>query len=183
MTSGRYTPTAIALHWLLAVMIASAFCIGLYMADLRISPLRLKLYNWHKWLGMVVLALSVLRLMWRLSHKPPRPLPGPRWQTRVASVLHGTLYVLFFAVPVLGWAMSSASGFPVVPFGLIALPDLVAPNRDLADLLRAVHRYAAWTLSGMVLLHVAAAIKHQFIDRDGILERILPLRILGHKSS
>ena len=111
------------LHWLLAVAIAGLFAVaiaglfavGLYMADLPFSPLRLKLFNWHKWAGMTFLALTVLRLLWRATHH--------------------LLYLLFFAVPLIGWAYTSAAG-----------------------------------------LHVAAALKHQVLDRDGLLQRMLPGR-------
>lgn len=85
MTSpARYTPVAIVLHWLLALAIIGAFCMGVYMSDLPFSPTRLKLYNWHKWAGVTILALSALRLLWRLTHRPPADAPMPAWQARAA---------------------------------------------------------------------------------------------------
>ena len=177
----RYTPVAIALHWLLGLAILGMFAVGLYMADLPFSPLRLKLYNWHKWAGISLLALSLLRLLWRLTHRPPA-LPSaiaqamPSWQTRAYHATHHGLYGLFFAVPLIGWAYSSAAGFPIVLFGQLPLPDLLAPNKELAELIKPLHELSAFALVGLAGLHMAAALKHHFIDRDGLLARMLPGR-------
>ncbi|MDE2371763.1 MAG: cytochrome b [Burkholderiales bacterium] len=170
----RYTLVAIALHWLLALMIIGSFSVGAYMADLPLSPTRLKLFNYHKWAGITILALSALRLLWRLTHRPPPDVPMPAWQARAAHLLHWALYALFFAVPLMGWAYSSAAGFPVVVYGVLPLPDFVAPDRALADTLKELHGTLAWSLAVVVGLHVAAALKHQFVDRDGLLERMRP---------
>ncbi|MCE4557489.1 cytochrome b [Pelomonas cellulosilytica] len=168
----RYTPVAIVLHWLLALAIVGAFGVGVYMSDLPFSLTRLKLYNWHKWAGVTILALSALRLLWRLSHRPPADLPMPAWQARVAHAVHVLLYIAFFAVPLTGWAMSSAKGFPIVWFGVLPLPDFVPKDHDLGELLERVHAALAWGLAALVLAHVAAALKHQFVDRDGLLARM-----------
>ena len=168
----RYTPIAILLHWLLALAIVCSFSVGLYMADLPFSPLRLKLYNWHKWAGVTILTLSALRLLWRLSHRPPADIPMPAWQLRAAHVTHNLLYVLFFAVPLLGWAYSSAAGFPIVWFGVLPLPDFVPKDKELAELFKMLHKFAAYGLALLVLAHVGAALKHHFIDRDGLLARM-----------
>ncbi len=170
-----------ALHWLLGLAVVTMFAVGLYMADLPFSPLRLKLYNWHKWAGVTFLVLSALRLLWRVTHRPPALPPGivqamPGWQTRAYHATHHLLYILFFAVPLIGWAYSSAAGFPIVWFGQIALPDLLAPNKELADLIKPLHGFAAFALMGLAGLHIAAALKHHWIDRDGLLSRMLPGR-------
>ncbi len=170
----RYTHTAIALHWLLALGLFGTFAVGLYMHELPMSVTRLKLYNWHKWAGVTILALSFLRLAWRLTHRPPAGLPMPEGQRRAAHAAHGLLYALFFAVPLAGWAYSSASGFPVVWFGVLPLPDFVPVDRDLAELLKQVHKWLALSMAAIVLVHVAAALKHQFIDKDGLLRRMRP---------
>ena len=178
----RYTPVAITLHWLLGLMILGSFAMGLYMTDLPLSPQRLKLYNWHKWAGVVVLTLSFLRLVWRLTHRPPE-LPVavaaamPPWQHWAHHGTHYALYALFFAVPLLGWAYSSAAGFPIVVFGVLPLPDFMPVDKALAELIKPWHGYAAYALAALVVLHVAAALKHQLIDRDGLLTRMLP----GHR--
>lgn len=175
-TAPRYTTTAIALHWLLAVMILASLAVGLTMTGMPFSPLRLKLYNWHKWAGVSILLLSAVRLWWRLTHRPPIALAMPAWQARAAQAAHAALYVLFFAVPLAGWAYSSAAGFPIVLFGVLPLPDFVPVSRALAATLKLVHTTLAWTLGVVVALHVAGALKHQFHLRDGLLRRMLPGR-------
>lgn len=173
----RYHPLAIALHWLLAVALIANLALGLYMADLPFSPQRLQYYSWHKWAGVTVLALSFVRLFWRLTHRPPAlPLAiqraMPAWQRMAHHATHGALYVLFFAVPLLGWAYSSAEGFPVVWLGLVPLPDFVPVSEGLADVLKPLHRFSAYAMAALVLLHVAGALKHQWVDRDGLLRRM-----------
>lgn len=175
-TSSRYSGVAIALHWLLALMIAGAFGVGLYMADLAPSLAKLKLYNWHKWAGVTILALSVLRLVWRITHRPPADVPAPRWQQVAAHGTHHLLYLLFFAVPLVGWAYSSAKGFPIVWFGVLPLPDFVPKDEALAELIKPWHEALAWLMAVLVVMHVAAALKHHFIDRDGLLDRMRPGR-------
>ncbi|MBC7939661.1 MAG: cytochrome b, partial [Chitinophagaceae bacterium] len=128
-TPTRYTLPAIALHWLLALMILISLAVGLYMTSLPFSPTRLRLYNWHKWAGIGILVLSAARLLWRLSHRPPAYGQMPDWQRQAANVAHKFLYVLFFAVPLAGWAYSSSAGFPVVLFGVLPLPDFVPVDR------------------------------------------------------
>jgi cytochrome b561 len=168
----RYTAPAVALHWLLALMLFGSFSFGLYMTDLPFSPTRLKLYNWHKWAGVTILALSLLRLVWRATHRPPPDVAMPVWQARVAHATHGLLYALFFAVPLVGWAYSSAAGFPIVWFGVLPLPDFVPVDKALAETLKPWHGRLAWLMAALVLLHVAGALKHQFIDRDGLIGRM-----------
>jgi cytochrome b561 len=175
-TAPRYTTTAIALHWLLALLILGSLAVGLTMTGMPFSPLRLKLYNWHKWAGVTILLLSALRLLWRLTHRPPPTPPMPAWQARAAHLAHLALYVLFFAVPLAGWTYSSAAGFPIVLFGVLPLPDFVPVSRALAATLKPVHATLAWTLGAVVAVHVAGALKHQFIDRDGLLQRMRPGR-------
>jgi cytochrome b561 len=175
-TSSRYSGVAIALHWLLALLIVGTFCVGLYMHGLPFSPTRLKLYNWHKWAGVTILALSALRLLWRLTHRPPADPPMPAWQRLAAHGAHWALYALFFLVPLAGWAYSSAAGFPIVVFGVLPLPDFVAPDRALAEMLKERHALLAFALAAVVVVHVAAALKHHFIDRDGLLDRMRPAR-------
>ena len=176
-SSTRYTGTAIALHWLLALAILGSFVVGLYMTGLTMSPQRLKLYNWHKWAGIVILTLSAIRLLWRLTHRPPADVAMPGWQQKASHTVHVLLYVLFFAVPLAGWAYSSAAGFPIVLFGVLPLPDFVAPDRALAEALKPWHGWLAKALAAVVLLHVAGALKHQFMDRDGLLRRMWPSRV------
>ncbi|MDD2923802.1 cytochrome b [Rhodoferax sp.] len=177
----RYTAVAMALHWLLALLILALFVLGVYMTDLPFSPTRLKLYNWHKWAGVSLLLLTILRLGWRLTHRPPT-LPAairqamPAWQTRAYHATHHLMYLLFFAVPLLGWAYSSAAGFPIVWFGQISLPDLLPADKALAESIKPLHKLAALALIALAGLHIAAALKHHWLDRDGLLQRMLPGR-------
>lgn len=181
VTATRYTLTAIVLHWVLGAALVAVFAVGIYMTGLTMSPLRLKLYNWHKWAGMVLLALALVRLLWRVTHRPP-PLPlaiqtaMPPWQHAAHHGTHYALYALFFVVPLLGWAYSSAAGFPIVLFGIVPLPDFVSVNRELADTLKPLHKASAIAMAVLVLLHIGAALKHQWIDRDRLVARILPGR-------
>jgi len=175
-SAARYTGVAIGLHWLLALLIAGTFVVGLYMADLPVSPSRIKLYSYHKWAGVTILALSLLRLVWRLTHRPPADVAMPGWQAKAAHVTHWALYALFFLVPLAGWAYSSAAGFPVVWFGVLQLPDFVPVDKALAEMLKERHEMLAWAMAVLVLLHVAGALKHQLIDKDGLLDRMRPGR-------
>ncbi len=172
----RYTTTAVVLHWVLAAAILGSLGFGVYMADLPFSPQRVKLYNWHKWAGVTILALSAARLLWRLSHRPPASPPMPAWQRRAAHATHGALYALFFAVPLIGWAYSSAAGFPIVWFGVLPLPDFVPVDRVLAEAIKPWHQWSAYALGALVTVHIAAALKHQLVDRDGMIGRMAPGR-------
>ena len=173
----RYTTVAIVLHWLLGLSIFAMFAIGIYMADLPFSPLRLKLYNYHKWAGITFLILSVLRLLWRLLNRPPAlpkaiALAMPNWQTKMYHTTHYALYALFFAVPLIGWAYSSAAGFPIVLFGVLPLPDFMAVDKEFAKQIKELHEISAFSLVGLALLHMGAALKHHFIDKDGLISRM-----------
>ncbi len=124
---------------------------------------------------MTVFLLLLLRLAWRVGHQPP-PLPDsmPLWQRHAANGLHLLLYLLLFAIPLSGWLMSSAKGFQTVYLGVLPLPDLIGKDKALGDLLRQVHEMLNMTLLVLLLAHVGAALKHHFIERDGILARMLP---------
>ncbi len=173
----RYTTVAIVLHWLLGLSVFAMFAIGIYMSDLPFSPLRLKLYNYHKWAGITFLILSVLRLLWRLLNRPPA-LPRaiaqamPKWQTKIYHATHYALYALFFAVPLIGWAYSSAAGFPIVLFGVLPLPDFMAVDKEFSKQIKELHEISAFALVGLALLHMGAALKHHFIDKDGLIGRM-----------
>lgn len=171
----RYTTTAVSLHWLMALLIFGALALGLTMVELPLSPLKLKLFSYHKWLGVTIFLFAVLRLLWRATHPAPG-LPGgmPKWQRAAARLTHGGLYAVFFAMPLSGWLMSSAEGFPVVYLGLLPLPNLVAKDKALAGELAEVHETLAYALVVLLLLHVVAALKHHFVDRDDVLRRMVP---------
>ena len=177
MPAHRYTGIAIALHWMTAVLLVCGFALGLYMVSLTFSPQKLSYYAYHKWIGVTVFALALLRIVWRATHTPP-PLPAalPRWQAALSGAVHLLLYLLLLAAPLSGWLYSSSAGVPTVPFGIAALqlPDLIGKDRELAVTLKFVHLSLTYSLAALVTLHVAAALKHTLIDRDGIMSRMLP---------
>lgn len=173
--SRTYTRTAITLHWAVALLIFVAFPLGLYMQDLPLSPQKLKLYAYHKWIGVTVFVLAAARLAWRLAHPAPPPPPHLRaWERRAAAGVHAALYGLMLAVPLSGWLMSSAKGVPTVWLGWLPLPDLLPRDEALGEALRWVHFGLNLTLAILVVVHVGAALKHRFVDRDDVLQRMLP---------
>jgi len=172
----RYTIPAIVLHWLIAIGIIGTFTLGLVMTDIQgISMAKIRYTNWHKWAGVTVLALAALRLLWRLFNHPPQYADEmPAWQRGAAHGLHIALYMLMFAVPLSGYFFSLAAGYPVVWFGKVALPVLIERDPALRDVLRETHYWLNMLLAGLVGLHVLAAFKHLIIDRDGVMQRMLP---------
>jgi cytochrome b561 len=176
-TPSRYTPIALVLHWTMALVIIGLFCIGFYMADLPVSPWRLKLYSWHKWAGVTAFLLVVLRLLWRAGHRPPEfPASMPQSMRTLAHAGHALLYLLMIAVPLSGWLMSSAKGFQTVYFGVLPIPNLIGKDKELGDLLKTVHGGLNLFFVVVVAGHFAVALKHHFVDRDDILTRMLPSR-------
>lgn len=174
MNSLRYTRTAMTLHWLIALGIFIAFPLGLYMGDLKLSPMKLQLMSYHKWLGVSIFILVLIRLLWRASHRAPEALPMPRWQSLVSQATHLALYGLMIAIPLSGWLMSSAKGFTTVYFGVFPLPNLLEKSKELGDSLEELHAVLNYVLLVLVGLHIAGALKHHFIDRDSTMSRMLP---------
>lgn len=173
--SHSYTRTAILLHWLIALSLVGTFALGFYMEGLPLSPNKLKLYSWHKWAGVSLFVLIVVRVAWRLTHRAPDlPADMGRVSRLAAHAGHLLLYALMLSIPLSGWLMSSAQGFPVVWFGLWQLPDLVAKNAELGDRLQTLHVVLNYTLAVVVVGHVGAALQHHFIKKDGVLARMLP---------
>jgi cytochrome b561 len=171
-----YTRTAIAFHWLIALLIVCGFALGWVMTDIPgFTPTKLRYFSWHKWIGVTVFALAVVRILWRATHAaPPMPRRMPLWQRGAAHLVHLLLYVLMIAIPVSGYLYSSAANVPVVYLGLIPLPRIIAPDPQLKEVLKNLHIALNYTLLVLVALHVVAAIKHQLIDRDGLLSRMIP---------
>ncbi len=171
----RYHRFAILLHWLVAALIIAAFILGVIMVDIPgITPTKLKYFSWHKWLGVTVLALVALRLLWRLWRGAPPAVDMPVWQRRASAVSHALLYVLMFAVPLSGYFYSLAAGVPVVYLGLLPLPEPIGADPALKPVLKQLHLALVYTMLAFVILHVLAVLKHQLIDRDGLLRRMLP---------
>lgn len=184
----RYTTVAIILHWVIGVMLFGMIFFGWYMDDLR-QALRAGsgdvtlaevqfAYNAHKTTGMMVLVLSLARLGWRLTHKvPPMPERMVGWERQAASATHIALYVLMIGMPLAGWVAASTTEAPSLMFnnaGLV-LPHLPVPqDHDFHELAETVHSKGAWAIIVLAGLHFAAALKHQFLDKDGLIGRMLP---------
>ncbi len=169
-----YTTTAVALPWVAGALIVGGFTLGLAMVGLPLSPQKIRWYAWHKWIGVTVFLLAVVRLAWRARHPAPPGVPMPGWQRRAAALTHALLYALMLAVPLSGWIYSSATGVSVVWLGLVPLPDLVPKDKALAAILKGVHVGLNSALAALVIVHVGAALKHHYVDRDGVLARMLP---------
>jgi cytochrome b561 len=180
----RYGGVAIALHWLAALAVAATFPLGVCLADLPTSPRKAGLADYHRWIGVTVFALTGVRLAWRLLHRPPSlPAAMPRWQLRAATASHWTLYGLLLAIPLTGWLYSSAAGLPTVYLGLWRLPDGVGADEALAAGFKLAHVVLNFALLAFVIVHVAAAVKHQFVGGDGLLARMLPGGYFGSSGS
>ncbi len=171
--SQRYTITAISLHWLMALAFFAMLGLGFYMTSLSLSPTKLQLYSWHKWVGVSVFLLAVLRLVWRASHRPPAlPQSMSPAAKALAHLGHWALYFFMFAIPLSGWLMSSAMGFQTVWFGVLPLPDLIDKNKELASFFAAAHLYLNVAFIATIAGHIIAALKHQFINKDNLLARM-----------
>ncbi len=173
-TAPGYTRTAIALHWLAAALIVGNLTLGVSMVGLPLSPLKLRLFAWHKWIGITVFVVASVRLGWRHANPPPPPVAMPEWQRRAAAATHAALYLLMLAIPLSGWIYSSSTGVSVVYLGLVPLPDLVPKDKALAAVLKAVHVTLNVGLVALVVVHVGAALRHHLVDRDAVLPRMLP---------
>ena len=163
---------SIVFHWVMAILLITLLALGLYMTSLPINPDTIELYGWHKELGMLVLMLVIARSIWRVSNVIPR-LALPWWEALAARVVHYLFYVFMFALPITGWLMSSAAGFPVSFFNWFIFPDLISPNPNLMKLLEQIHEWLAYGLIATTCLHILAALKHHFIDKDDIMRRMM----------
>lgn len=171
----RFGAVAKAFHWLTFALLLGSFGIGLSMVGLPLSPNKLQVYSWHKWVGVTVFLVTLVRLGWRLADPPPTlPATMPDWQRLGARISHGALYAVLIAMPISGWTMSSAKGLQTVYLGLVPLPDLVAPDRALGETLVLVHNGFAVVLALLIALHVATALHHHFAARDDVLRRMVP---------
>jgi cytochrome b561 len=161
-------------HWVIALAINGNGIFGLMM-DLAGSPMRK--INWlalHKSIGLTVLALALLRVLWRWSDGRPRDMPAPRWQQWSARAVHLLLYVLIVAIPLSGWWFNSVSGKPLQWFKQFNLPALVPKDDTLRHFAHGVHEYLFWFLLLVLVAHVGAALKHHVVDKDNVLRRMLP---------
>lgn len=170
----QYASPAIFLHWLMAMLIIFTIGLGLYMVAIEKEPRSEWYFDLHMSIGLTLAALLVLRVMWRLIHKPAAlPACVPRWQVRSARLLHWALYAAMLVMPVAGFTGALYSKFGVTVFGQ-NLPHWVTPNRALSQQLLAAHTLVAWLLVATIALHILAGLKHLLLNRDGVFQRMWP---------
>jgi cytochrome b561 len=174
-TDRRYTSTAQTLHWLIALLIVLQFGLAKMAAHLPLGMRKLSLLAEHKSVGMTLLILAVVRLAWRFTHAPP-PLPAqmPRVEQWLAKASHFSFYVILFAMPLSGWLMSSAKNYSVSWFGWFTWPNLIGKNEAAFNFLRSTHDALSYVLFSIAILHILAALKHHFWNKDDVLLRMLP---------
>lgn len=176
---GRYDRVAVSLHWLLAVAVIAQIALGLWMIGIPKVPagVRAEWFNLHKSIGMTIGLLVIVRLGWRLTHRPPAlPATVPAWQVRAAGISHWLLYACMLAMPVAGYLGSTFSGYPIKYFG-VTLPGWGWKDDGLKNFFSAVHLAVAIAFISLIALHVLAALKHLLVDRDGVFHRMLPHRV------
>ena len=172
---GRYGALAQLFHWSTVALVIALLAIAAYMTDLPLGPEKIQVYNLHKSLGVIVLALTLLRLVWRwISPPPPLPAGMADWEHRAAQASHLLLYLMLFAQPLTGIVHSWSANFPVVIFGTLTLPNLTGPNPGLKEILEETHHLMGWALCGLFLIHAGAALRHHFQLKDDVLRRMLP---------
>ena len=164
-----------ALHWIIVLLIINQWVIGMRADALPLGVAKLQALAWHKSFGITILALAVVRLVWRwMNPVPDLSAEIKPWERVLAKISHVLLYGLIFALPLTGWLMSSAKNYPVSWFSLVQLPDLVAPSEALFQQMRSLHHTLFAVLVAVAALHIAGALKHHFIDRNDVLKRMLP---------
>ncbi|MDZ4323192.1 MAG: cytochrome b [Alphaproteobacteria bacterium] len=177
-TEHHYGLISIFFHWIMAALIIALLALGLYMVwlpDVGFNTWKVILIFVHKELGVVVLALVIIRLLWRLGNVSPQlPSQLSPWQKFSARVVHWAFYGFMFALPITGWLMSSAAGIPMTFLGLFELPDLISPNIYQMQLLIEIHKWLAYGLICSIFVHISAALVHQFIYKDDTLRGMLP---------
>lgn len=162
------------LHWLVAALVFAQIPLGWAAETWRLSPMKLDLFVWHKSAGMLILVITILRLGWRLANPTPElprgTMPLERWAARASHLL---LYLVLLAMPVSGWIINSAANVPFRIFWLVPLPAIVAPDKRLADAAGVVHFWLFLALAILLVVHIAAALRHHFVKRTDVLARML----------
>ena len=173
MVRQSYGGVAIALHWLAVVLLLLVYPLALWMGDLPKGAEKAQVLVWHQSAGFLILALTVLRIVWRKAYgAPAHEMNTP--MEKLAVLVQIALYVLLLAVPVLGWMTLSAGGHPVTFMGVLSLPDVLTKNHALHEQLGDIHQFLAYSMLGLIALHVAGALKHQFVLHDEVLQRMAP---------
>ena len=164
---------SILLHWIIAILIIALIIMGLYMVRMPINPLKLKLFRWHKEIGMLVLILAIMRISWRFFNVAPSLWALPILERIAARSVHWIFYFFMFFLPISGWFLSSASAIPVSFFGWFVFPDFISASESIRILLTSIHDWLGYILIAVLCLHISASLKHHFINKDDILRRML----------
>lgn len=173
MFSQTYSRPMIFMHWLTALLVATAFVL-IWSSEVEDKVLHQQIVSWHKAIGITVLALTILRLMLRLGSQLPAAIETSALQAKAARIGHAGLYLLLLGTPVIGWFMSSAAGYPVNWFGFFELPLLMSPDKPTAKLLHGLHENVGTLMFILIGVHALAAIWHHRVLKDGTLRRMLP---------
>jgi cytochrome b561 len=171
----RYSVVAQAFHWIIAALIVVQFTLAWTADDLPLGARKLAVLARHKSFGMTILMLAALRLLWRAFHRPPElPSGMTSMEKKLARATHALFYVLLFVMPLTGWMMSSAKNYSVSWFDQFTWPNLITPNEHWFEVLRTTHDTLSWLLFSVATLHILAALKHHFWNKDDVLRRMLP---------
>jgi len=172
-THNNFGLIAIFLHWIMAILLIGLVIMGLYMTWIPWSTTKLALFGWHKEYGILALFLVLLRIAWRIQNVLPSLSSLAPAERIVARTAHWIFYLLMFVIPITGWLITSTAGLPISFFGLFVLPNLVPSNQETMVLFQTIHKWLNYALIAIFCLHVTAALKHHFINKDDILRRII----------
>lgn len=174
----KYNNIAVTLHWLIAAVFVAMIVIGITMVNFDITrSLKFSLYQWHKSLGVIALSLVLIRIIWRLTHKPPKlPKSINKLEKTLATFGHGALYFWMIFLPLSGWLMASSSsyGIPTIVFGWFEWPHIpyVKADKNINSLARSAHMILAFSFIALLILHIAAVIKHQIKEQENLIKRM-----------
>jgi cytochrome b561 len=175
ISPSRYSAVAKSFHWIIAALVVTQFVLFYLEDDLPKGSRKLHLLDWHKSVGMTILMLAILRLLWRLNHPPPAlPAGMTALERRLARGTHMAFYVLLFAMPLTGWMQSSAKNYSVSWFRLFTWPNLIGQSEAAFNILHTTHEVLSDALFAIAVLHIFAALKHHFWNKDNVLVRMLP---------
>lgn len=175
-TRNCYGALSKTLHWLLFILLCGMIAVGFYMGDMPKGPEKWELYNYHKVAGITILFIILFRLFWRVINvTPDYPNEMPLVEKIASHVMHWSLYLLMLAMPLSGWIMSTAANkLPHIGAWTIPKFPFIPESEAWGSVNHAIHVYGVWVLIGFATLHILAALKHHFIDRDNILRRMIP---------
>lgn len=179
-STDSYGFIAKAFHWIIAAMIIGMLAVGFIMTAMEPAPTKFFIYGLHKSTGIIILALVFLRLMWRLYNPSPQlPRELSSWHRRIGKLSPIVLYSLLFLMPISGYILSEAGGYPISVYGLFTVPNFIEKNTEISKLASMIHEYGAFIFIGILVLHLTAALYHHFILKNTVLQRMLPARFSG----